>query len=240
MRTFWTSLALTAILACSTAKADLIISEIVDATLPGGLPKFVELTNTGTSSINLANYSIGNFSNGSTTLGGGSSEILAGTLAAGDSYVISYENGDSPGVGTFFSTYGFDPDNFALGAFINGDDVIALFLGAATGDGSDATLVDQYGVIGTDGTGEPWEYTDGYSFRNPNVTSATTALTPFNLSQWTIGGANSLETGDDVEELALILANTTPGTHVFNAIPEPSTFAVLGLLSFGLVRRNRK
>ena len=233
-------LALVVALACSSLHADLIISEIVDATLPGGLPKFVELTNTGTSNLDLTNYSIGNYSNGSTTLGGGGSTVLSGTLAAGASYVISYETGDSPGVGSFFDTYGFDPDNFDLGAFINGNDTIALFLGAATGDGSDATLVDQYGVIGVDGTGEAWEYTDGYSFRNANVTSSTSDLTRFDTSQWTIGGANSLETGDDVEELALILANTTPGTHVFNAVPEPSSVAILGLLSLGLVRRKRK
>ena len=78
-------------------KADLIISEVVDATLPGGLPKFVELTNTGTTDIDLSQYSIGNYNNGGTTLGGGASTVLSGTLVAGDSYVISYENGDAPG-----------------------------------------------------------------------------------------------------------------------------------------------
>lgn len=218
-----------------------IISEIVDATLPGGLPKFVELTNTGTTSVNLSAYSIGNFSNGGTTLGGGSSTALSGTLAAGDSYVISFEAGDGPGVGLFFDTYGFDPDNFDLGAFINGDDVVALFLGAATGDGTDATLIDLYGVIGVDGTGEAWEYTDGFSFRNPSVVTGATA---FSATQWTIGGANSLEDagGDDALETALILANTTPGTHSFNAtvIPEPSS--VMALVCMGIaggLRRRR-
>ena len=98
--------------------------------------------------------------------------------------------------GSFFDVYGFDPDFFDLGAFINGDDVVALFLGPATGDGSDATLVDLYGVIGTDGSGEPWEYTDGYSFRNPD---ATTDNGTFELSQWTFGGANSLEGADATE-----------------------------------------
>ena len=220
-------------------KADLIISEIVDATLPGGLPKFVEITNTGTSTIDLSGFSIGNFSNGGTTLGGGSSTALSGMLAGGDSYVISFENGDAPGMGQFFDTYGFDPDNFDLGAFINGDDVVALFAGVATGDGSDATIVDQYGVIGVDGTGESWEYIDGYAFRNPNVTS-TGSLIPFDVSQWNIGGPNSLETGDDTEELSLILANTTPGTHNFNAVPEPASGLLLGFVfGMGMIRRKR-
>ena len=190
------------------AQADLIISEVVDATLPGGLPKFVELTNTGASDIDLSNYSIGNYNNGGTTLGGGASTQLSGILGSCESYVISYETGDEPGIGLFFETYGFDPDNFDLGAFFNGDDVIALFQGVATGDGSDATLLDIYGVIGVDGSGEVWEYTDGYAQRLVNVANPT-----FDPSEWTIGGANSLETGDDVTELDLILQLTNPGLY---------------------------
>lgn len=236
-----TAAAATAI--ATVASGNIIISEIVDATLPGGLPKYVELTNTGNSVIDLSGYSIGNYNNGGTTLGGGSSTILSGLLAPGASYTISYENGDSPGVGLFFDTYGFDPDNFDQGAFTNGDDVYALFLadgsggsGEATGDGSDATLVDLYGVIGTDGTGEVWEYTDGYSYRNPNVLVGNPTFTP---SEWTFGGANSLEdpSGDDAVELQLILDNTTPGTH--NFIPAPGALALLGLAGVAGTRRRR-
>jgi hypothetical protein len=208
------SAALLAVVA-APASADLIISEVVDATLPGGLPKFVELTNTGAGPVDLSLYSIGNFSNGASLLGGGASTMLSGTLGSCESYVISWENGDEPGIGLFFDTYGFDPDNFDLGAFTNGDDVYALFLGAATGDGSDATLIDVYGEIGVDGTGMVWEYTDGYSYRLTATASPT-----FDAAQWFIGGANSLEDagGDDVVELALILSLTTPGTHVCTPI----------------------
>lgn len=195
---------------------NLIISEVVDATLGGGLPKYVELTNCSDSPVNLSGYSIGNYNNGGTSLGGGSSTVLSGILAAGDSYIISYENSDGPGSSVFFDTYGFDPDNFDLGAFTNGDDVIALFLangtgpgGAATGTGADATLIDVYGVIGVDGTGEVWDYVDGYAYRLPNSLATAT----FDDSQWVFSGADGLETGDDVTELALILAETTPGTH---------------------------
>lgn len=74
-------------LAMATAQANavLIISEVVDATLPGGLPKYVELTNTGMSTIDLSSYSIGNYNNGGTDLGGGASTVLSGMLAPGDS-----------------------------------------------------------------------------------------------------------------------------------------------------------
>jgi len=229
-RTILTGLALT-FASLASAQDQVIISEVVDATLPGGLPKWVELTNCGSTDVDLSGYSIGNFNNGGTNLGGGASTVLSSVLSPGDSYVISYENGDSPGVGIFFDVYGFDPDNFDLGAFENGDDVLALFQGAATGDGSDATLHDVYGVIGVDGTGEVWEYTDGYSFRNPGA--APTAV--FDPTQWTFGGANSLETGDDTEELQLILDNTTPGTHDCGGVGEVPAVGQIGMLVTGLV-----
>lgn len=221
-------------LSASASRGAVIISEIVDATLPGGLPKYVELTNTGTTAVDLSTVYIGNFNNGSTTLGGGAATQLSGIVAPGDSYVISYENNDSSGVGLFFDTYGFDPDNFDLGAFTNGDDVIALFDGAATGDGTDANILDVFGVVGTDGTGEPWEYTDSYARRVPAV---TTGSSTFDSAQWQLPGPNALETGDDATEAPLIVSMTTPGTHQF--VPEPST-ALLGSLSLLLLLRRRR
>jgi len=227
----------------ASAQDQLIISEVVDATLPGGLPKWVELTNCGDMPVDLSGYSIGNFNNGGTILGGGVSTLLSGMLAPGDSYVISYEAGDSPGVGIFFDVYGFDPDNFDLGAFVNGDDVIALFQGLATDDGSDATLHDVYGVIGVDGTGEVWEYTDGYSYRLPGSMPTAT----FDPMQWFFGGVDSLEDpgGDDVVEEQLILDNTTPGAHDCGGsmgVPAVGTIGLLvtgAALLFGISRRRR-
>ncbi|MEE9293474.1 MAG: IPTL-CTERM sorting domain-containing protein [Phycisphaerae bacterium] len=200
----------------------LMISELADATLPGGLPKFVEITNCGCVPIDLSAYSLGNFNNGGTNLGGSAAIILSGILAPGDSYVTSWEDGDSAGVGSFFDAYGFDPDHFGFGfndsgTSFNGDDVIALFFGAATGDGSNATLLDVYGVLGVDGTGSNWEYKDSYSFRN-NAVSSPSAV--FNVNEWTIPGLDALEAGcgfDDVCELANLLAATDPGTHAFHS-----------------------
>ena len=112
---------------------------------------------------------------------------------------------------------------------------MVIFLGPATGDGSDATLVDMYGVIGVDGSGEVWEYTDSYAVRNSNVTSP---IATFDASEWTIPGANALETGDDIEELALILANTTPGTHT--VIPEPAALILLCSLALGAIAMRKR
>ncbi|MCH2104816.1 MAG: lamin tail domain-containing protein [Planctomycetes bacterium] len=198
-----------ALLATSTtANADLIISEVVDGTLPGGTPKWVELTNTGTSSIDLSAYSFGNMNNGGTNLGGGAAAVLAGSLGAGESYVIGYDSDNDP----FNAVYGFDADFLMGGTFINGDDVLILFLGAATGDGSDASIVDVYGVIGVDGTNQEWEYTDGYSYRLG--TSSNNGV--WDATDWFIAGFNSLEEGcggDDACETINLQTLTTPGTH---------------------------
>ena len=204
-----------ALLSSTATAQDLVISEVVDGTLPGGLPKWVELTNNSAGTIDISDYTIGNFNNGATTLGGGISQALIGMIPAGESYIVSYESGDAPGLGVFFDTYGCDPDNLDLNAFINGDDCVALFLadglgplGEANGDGSDATLHDVYGDIGVDGTGMPWETTDSYGNRIGTAASAT-----FVLADWTFAGADALEDVDDIAELANLLAQTTPSSQ---------------------------
>ena len=57
----------------------------------------------------------------------------------------------------------------------NGDDVYELY------NGSD--VVDVYGVVGVDGTGEPWEYENDRVVRNVNV---VTGSPDFMISEWTI------------------------------------------------------
>jgi hypothetical protein len=195
-----------------SANADLIISEIVDATLPGGLPKYAELTNTGASPVDLSLYSVGNCNNGGVTFGGGATTPLVGTLAPGASFTLCYEADPGvPATSSFATTYGFEPDFYMGGAFINGDDVVVLCLGAAT-DPATATIVDVYGDIGVDGTGQVWEYTDSYAYRCGTAANGGV----FDPNDWTIPGFNTLEGtcgGDDTCELANILAETTPGSN---------------------------
>jgi len=199
------------------ATADVIITEIVDGTLPGGVPKFLELTNTGSSAVDLSGYCIANFNGTSTTMGGGEAHVLHGILQPCESFVISYENSDVPDTSVFFDVYGFNADCMHLGAFWNGDDSLVLYLadgsgagGAATGDGTDATMVDIYGSIGTDGTGEDWEYVDSYSYRNCNINTANTTWT---AGEWFVAGPNALEGADDAEEEQNLLDFTDPGVN---------------------------
>lgn len=232
-----------AALAVTTGSAlgagDLIISEVVDGSLTGGLPKFVEITNTSGSPIDLSGYSLGNINNGAAAMQF-DALVLAGILAPGDSYVVSYENNDGPGIGSFFTTYGFDADNFTQGSFINGDDVLVLFLGAGLAgdpaDGSAATVLDKMGVVGQSGVGQPWEYTDSYALRNADVIKPTGEV--FAPAGWTFGGPNALAAGTPEEELALLLALTTPGTHTF--IPMPGAAGLLALAACSAASRRRR
>lgn len=211
----------------------LIISEIMDATLPAGLPKFVEITNVCCDPVDMSKYSIGNINNGAATMQFAAG-VLSGMLAGTDSYVVSYEAGDSPGVGLFFNVYGFDPDDFTQGSFINGDDVIVLFFGAGLpgdpGNGSVVPVIDVYGVVGQSGVGQVWEYTDGYSYRLGTVVDGSPV---FNPAEWFFGGLNSLEDpgGDDNIERALILANTDPGVHTFTDQGCPAACCRAGVCS---------
>ena len=200
----------------SAASAGLIISEVVDGDLSGGNPKFVEITNTGATDFTFTGGGIIMQANAATDLDIDVS-LTGVTIAAGDSYVIqSSANG---GQSIFESTYGFAADLYTSAGFSNGDDRYIL----TTADDS-SVIVDIHGDINVDGTGTAWEYLDSYAYRNADVLEGNGGV--FDISEWFHAGVAALDTLDAAGHVAL----TTPGTHVFNAVPEPGT-AVLALLS---------
>lgn len=221
MKKFASLLAVAGLVA--VANADVIVSEVVDGDLSGGNPKFVELTNTGVAAYVFgAGDSIQVYSNGNVTAS--ATVSLNGiSIAPGDSYVIASSAND--GVNQFNIAYGFGADLFTGAFFGNGDDVYALNIGG--------TVVDAMGAIGVDGTGTGWEYTDSYAYRNP--TSITQS--GFNVSDWTFGGVAALDAPADPARIALLQANTTPGTH--NFIPAPGALALVGLGGLVAGRRRR-
>jgi hypothetical protein len=154
----------------------LIITEVAD---PGdnANARFVEVYNNGAATIDFSVTPVylGRYANSNTT---SENEQLAGTLAPGSYLVIA-----GSGV-NFTSAYGFSPDAISGAVSGNGDDTYALFAGSS---GSASTLFDVYGEIGTDGSGELWEYENGRAVRN---SVADMPSTVWQDASWTITSAN--------------------------------------------------
>lgn len=223
-----------ALLICVTAQADLLITGLFDGPLDGGEPKVVELY-AANDIPDLSIYGAGAANNGGGT--DGVEMILSGSASAGDFLYIVDDNSDSdPGV-EFEEYFGFLPSLFfdsnagsAGGpAAINGDDAVELFhdpTGAFTGD---ETVIDVFGDINTDGSGEPWDYLDGWAYRN-NGTGPDGST--FVLDNWSFSGVDAVDgktTNSPPNEFPI-------GSYV---IPEPTSAMLLLAGLFGLATRRR-
>jgi len=175
LRLFKTGL-LSALLLFSTsifAQSDLIITAVYDATLSGGTPKGVELYVIN-NIPDLSIYGLGSANNGGGT-DGEEFEFDAVSATAGD---YLYVSSDSARFNEFF---GFDSDFVSGSMAINGDDAIELFL--------NDVVVDVYGDINVDGSGEVWEYADSWAYRS----NGTSVSTTFNAADWIIPGTDALD-----------------------------------------------
>lgn len=191
----------------------LIITGVIDGPLAGGTPKAIELFATSDIS-DLSAYGFGSANNGDGS--DGEEFTFAGTATAGDFLYVSYEGSE------FANFFGFVPDFVAGAANINGDDAVELF--------ENGSVVDVFGAISTDGTGEPWEYMDGWAYRKDGTGPGASS---FILGDWSISGINAL----DDEATNATAANPFPiGTYT---IPEPSVIGPLTVLLIGplLLRR---
>ncbi len=117
------------------------------------------------------------FGVGSANNGGGSDGVEATLppipLDSGQCYFVA-SNADD-----FMAFFGFPADLVTDAAFINGDDAIELF--------ENGIVVDVFGDINTDGTGEPWEYTDGWAYRKSGTGPDGNI---FQLDNWTFSGTD--------------------------------------------------
>lgn len=192
------------------ANADLLLTGVYDGPLTGGLPKGVELFVT-MDIPDLSVYGIGSANNG----GGSDGEEFtfpATGASAGDFIYVASEATE------FQNFFGFAPGHTSSAANINGDDAIELF--------KNGSVVDIFGDINTDGTGQSWDYVDGWAYRN-NTTGPDG--TTFLSGNWTYSGPDALA-GETTNASA---ATPFPlGTYV--AIPEPSSFAFLALIAIVL------
>ena len=191
----------------------LIITGVYDGPLSGGTPKGIELFATA-DIADLSIYAVGSANNG----GGSDGEefTLSGSATVGQFLYVATE---SPQFDIFF---GILPD-FTSGAMsINGDDAVELF--------QNGGVIDVFGDINTDGTGEPWDHLDGWAYRKDGTGPDGTS---FNLGNWTFSGINAFD-GETSNASA-----ATPMPIGSYSVPEPSSALLGGIALLGLIRRRR-
>ena len=138
-------------------------------------------------------YSLEKQSNGAASWGTTTSLQSFGTVT--DDFIYIYSDSSSDEV--FATEYPSATPAVESGVVnINGDDGIRIILD------SDGSVVDQYGVDAEDGTGKPWEYTDGYAKR----IDGTGPDGGFTASDWTyeksgLNGNGSCQDGTIFEDV---------------------------------------
>jgi hypothetical protein len=191
----------------------LILTGIIDGPLAGGTPKAVELYALNPIS-DLSIYGLGFANNGGGT-DGIEFEFPNISIAAGDFLYIASEDAE------FENFFGFTPDSTTSYLNINGDDAVELF--------KNDTLVDVFGNIALDGTGQPWEYLDGWAYR----TQAPGNLDPaaFIFTDWLYSGPNGLdgETDNITAGFPFPAGSFSPGPVPPSLpTPEPASIFLLG------------
>ena len=132
--------------AAQPASSQLILSGVIDGPLTGGLPKAIEIF-VESNVADLSTCGVGSANNGGGT-DGEEFTFPADPATAGDFIYVATESVE------FMNWFGFAPDyTDGLAPNINGDDAIELFCGGM--------VIDVFGDINTDGTGQPWEHLDG-------------------------------------------------------------------------------
>ncbi len=152
----------------------LMISGVYDGPLSGGNPKGVELLALYDIE-DLSQFGIGSANNGEGT-NGIEFHFPAIAVEAGE-YI--YWTSDSI---LFEEFFGIPADFESPAALINGDDAVELFNGNL--------IIDAFGYPNTSGTGQPWEYKDGWAYRLNGQRNNNGAFSEHN---WKYSGIDLLE-----------------------------------------------
>ncbi len=189
------------------AAASLMLTAIFDGPLSGGVPKGIELLVTQDTD-DLSVCGVGSANNG----GGSSGEefVFPAVSARAGDYIYIASEADG-----FTSFFGFAPDYTSNAMSINGDDAVEVFC--------HGELIDIYGDANTDGTGEAWEYTDSFAYRNSGSASVI-----FEVSNWQVPGTDTLDgqTSNSSATTPIPVGTyaLTPATLFFSEYVEGSSF----------------
>ncbi|MGD9612875.1 MAG: MBG domain-containing protein [Kiritimatiellia bacterium] len=183
-----------------------ILSEIVDDS-SGSNANYVEINNTGSSSMDLAGYQLGVYLNGSTnpTL-----VSLSGTLAGGATYTVAAS------LSAYSSYWGVAAQqaSTAVGS-LDGNDTVALLK-------PNGSVSDVYGQIGA--TPGAWSFANSVAARNAGVSD------PFNVwdaQEWTITAGTYAATPGWHQALAAAEAYVSAGPALDPSAPKATnSFAI--------------
>lgn len=176
----------------------LVLTGVFDGPLSGSTPKGVEIF-VAQSIPDLSLFGLGSANNG----GGSDGEEFSFPAVSATAGTYIYVASEAIQFEAFF---GFAPD-FTTGAMgINGDDAIELF--------ENGSVIDTFGDINVLGTGEPWDYLDGWAKR---IDGTGPDGTTFVLANWTFSGINQLEGGITNETTTVPFPLGTLSNEDFNA-----------------------
>ena len=197
-----------------------VITMISDGDCSGGTPKVLEIYANGT--VNFAEYTLQNQTNANTTWGANQDLSALGTVT--DAFVYIVKDADLTIFNAEFPSLSSATILVSNTVNVNGDDRVRII------KTSDSSVIDQYGVEGTDGTGEDWEYKDGYAKRNDGTAANAGS---FSSSNWTNGnndlnGQGTCQSGPTFESIIGVGTYTaTASTNPSITITAPSNNSVL-------------
>ena len=162
------------------ATNSMVITGAYDGPLSGGTPKGIELYVLQDIS-DLSLYGISSITNGAgTSAGNVEYNFPADAVTAGTYIYLATESSQ------FTTFFGIAPTYTNGVVSINGDDSIEIY--------ESGQIIDTFGDVDTDGSGEDWDYLDGWAYRNSNTGPEGTTFTPTN---WSYSGANAFDGESD-------------------------------------------
>ena len=152
----------------------MLISGVFDGPLTGGVPKLIEVYVVN-DIPDLSLYGFGSANNGGGT--DGVELFFTGSATSGD-FIYLYSGTDTD----MTNYFGFIGDYSNSAANVNGDDALELFF--------NGNVIDTFGDINVDGTGETWDYLDGWAYRLDGTGPDGTNFAPTN---WSYSGINATD-----------------------------------------------
>ena len=210
---------------------NLVLTGAYDGPLTGGIPKGIELYVIG-DIPDLSKFGVSSITNGGGSSAGNIEYTFpADAVSAGTHIWLATE---SPQFTAFF---GFAPTytNGVVG--INGDDAIELY--------ENGVIIDTFGDVDMDGSGEPWDYLDGWAYRLNN----TGPDGGFVLANWYFSGANALDgetsnstaaTPFPISSYPSFLSVNEVDSNSFNVFPNPTNTGYVNISSLNSEVLNAK